>query len=206
MKSQEHESAEQERPVGRFLLEPESETVASCSYEYAVLFANDNKDLLNHRWRASRVSTEEINGQRVELEFVANDNATNQYVWHLCANDEQYDFYCNEAGECRATHYEFTSQRAVMKRREITEPTALEVLQDIVEYMTNTGDFFKNMLAIREDLERTQSAIKELDAKKSVKTISHGEEKNLAALKSHLFIAGFPVGSRDISKRGPLIQ
>ena len=205
-KSLEHENAEFQRPIGRFLLGLEEKRIMHDPYEYAARFAANYRDILNPQWRAARVSVEEMYGQRVELEFATNSHVHGHYTWHLCAKSEQYDIFCSENGEWGATHYEFSSLRAVMRRHEVTDSGVLEGLQSIIEYMTDTYDFHKNASTIRGDSTRTRAAIQELDARKSTIGLVHGEERNLMALKSHLFIAGFPVGSRDISFQPPLIQ
>lgn len=201
-----HEHAERTRPIGRFLLALElGEPARNDAYVYAQRFASNYRDIINPRVRASRVSVEQIEGRRVELEFCDARDESPIYVWRISAGREQYDLRCDEQG-VGATYYEFSEMRAVLRKRELFEPDDLTTLQQIVEYMTDTYDFHKNTSAIRGDSTRTHAALQALAHKKASHGLSHGEEKECNALRSHLAVAGFPVGSRDISHHIPLIQ
>ena len=192
-------NVENVRPIGRFLLQLDGFPSQHGVFVYASKFAADYRDILNSSWYASRVSVEEINGRRVELEFAA-DYTNDEYAWHVVAGDEQYEIHTN-GNETYGTYYEFTPQRSVLRRRSITTPEDLEVLQGIVEHMTGTLEFHKNASAIRGDKTRTHANINELSDRPRR---TRGESKDLNALRGHLSLAGFPVGSRDISGMVPL--
>ncbi len=195
-----HTNIESTRPVGRFLLGLEDLESKHDTYTYALRFATDYQDILDHNRQASRVAVEEIDGQRVELEFVA-DQPNGGYVWRIAVGAEQYELHADNY-ETYGTYYEFTSQRAVLRRRHITSMTDLSVLESVVEYMTDTLDFHRNASALRGDKTRAHASIAELSGKEKR---THGDDRNLSALRSHLFVAGFPVGSRDISGLMPLL-
>lgn len=201
------EKAQHKRPIGRFLLDRTFEKPAEAHdmYAYAAKFAMEYHDIINPKWRASRVSVEKLGGRHVELEFSIGSDEESCYVWRLHAGNEQYDVWCRENG-CSIIYYELTSQRAVMKKREADNPETLAVLKDLIEHMTDTYDFHKNTSSIRGDSVKTYAAIQELERKKSSNEFSCRDAKNLHALNNHLFMAGFPVGARDISKLQPLIQ
>lgn len=190
---------ENTRPVGRFLLGLDRYEGRHDIPTYASRFAAEYHDVLNQSWQASRVSVEEIDKQRVELEFVV-DPANGDYAWRIATGSEQYEIHTGD-NETYGTYYEFTPQRAVLVQRHIASVADLNALQGIVEYMTGTLDFHKNTSKIRGDKTRTHATIDEL-VKEGTRT--HSESKNLKALRSHLFLAGFPVGSRDVSGYVPL--
>jgi hypothetical protein len=196
-------SNQEERPLGRFLLGLEIVEGKRDIYTYASQFAGEYDDILNKKWKAARVSVEEINGQRVELEFAKDIMKQGSYTWRLYAGNEQYDIDSSQDCEPSATYYELTSQRLILRKRKVGSTAVLSSLQGVIEYMTDTRDFHKNASYIRGDSTRTHVSIDKLKDKKS---LTHGEDKNMKALQSHLFLAGFPVGSIDIRNKLPLID
>lgn len=208
MQSPSNENAEKKRPIGRFLLDYEPTVCfeAKEMYMYAAKFAQEYSDIINPRWRASRVSAEELNGRHIEIEFSVIDAARNNtFVWSVSTKGEQYDVYSTER-DCRAEHYTFTAQGALMRKETLRDNESLASLKSFIEYMTDTYAFHKNASAIRGDSTRTYITIQELEQAKSIMQLTHKDEKNLQSLRSHLFLAGFPVGSRDVSRLVPLIQ
>lgn len=193
-------SHENNRPVGRFLLDVKDFEGKHDTYTYASRFAANYSDILNRNWSASRVSIEEINGQRVELEFIT-DAMSDAFAWRVAVGNEQYEIHTNGC-ETYGIYYAFTPQRAVLQRQDMNSAAELYVLQGIVEHMTDTVEFHRNASMLRSDKTRTHASIDKLAAK-AVRT--YGEDKNLGTLKSHLFLAGFPVGSRDSSDYVPLL-
>jgi hypothetical protein len=194
---------QEERPLGRFLLSLETVEGKRDIYTYASQFAGDYDDILNKKWKAAKVSVEEINGQRVELEFAKDLVGQGSYTWRLYAGNEQYDIDSSQDDEPYGTYYELTSQRSILRKHKIGSAAVLNSLQSVIEHMTDTRNFHKNASYIRGDSTRTHVNIEELKNKKS---LTHGEDKNLKALQGHLFLAGFPVGSIDIRDKLPLID
>lgn len=206
-----------ERLGGRFLFLVDNYRIQSNPFDYARSFADEYSDIINARRDTSSVSREQILDKNVELEFTKYN--TNTFAWRIIvagerfsndhisqgtlpAGGEQYELICSQEN-IRAYYYLMNIQRSIVRKEPITEPRYLDAIQGVVEFMTQTCGFYKNVAHIRGDTTRTYAAIAHITQKVPK---NFNDEKNLRSLKSHLFQAGFPVGSPPIGKKEPLLS
>lgn len=203
------------RPFGRFLLEnvnlvthnPEIEPLLNqSSFQYADEFATQYKDLLNPIWKSKQVVKMSHENKRQTLEFAQNEAAEGWYTWKLYSDGQQCDMLMNSDGYRFAVHYEMSQQNAVLSRHETTDETILDGLQQIIVSMTTSNEFLENCTVTRAELGESRNEYQALIANEKNETLSFKERKDLDSIRSHLFKAGFPVGSRDIRAVQPLLS
>lgn len=206
MYEQKKQKIKNENLYGRFLFDIDGQFESQYNiYQYSKHFGEEYKDILNKRRDSSRVSSESIANNVVDLEFSHNQYDT--FIWKIIIHcerygpqsisrgvlprkGEQYEIVSTKS-ETHAVYYELTNQNALMRKQYIEDLETLKVLQGLIEYMTDTRNFYKNASGVRGDSTRTHVAIEELEKNKSRNYV---EEKNLRSLRSHLFKAGFPSG------------
>lgn len=215
-KNQQYELATPEASTGRLLLNIKDQFIQRYdTFEYAKKFASDFDDILNSRWTSSRVTTGEVYGDFVDLEFSHHNH--DAFVWKIIVHSKKHTLQGSalslgsHAGEqyeiiaqndnLKATYYRLNHQNTVMHKIPVYNPEEISTLQGLVEYFTDTKDFYKYTSDIRSDMSRSHRTISQL-ANKEIRNFS--DEKNIQSLKNHLFRAGFPVGSPDISDKKPL--
>lgn len=206
-----------ERLVGRFLFLVDNYHKQSDPFDYARDFADEYSDIINARRDTSSVSSESILDKNVELEFTKHN--TNTFAWRIIvagesyntnhitqgtlpAGGEQYELICSQDGNI-AYYYSMNIQRSIVRKEPITDSRSIDTIQGVVEFMTQNRSFYKNVAHIRGDTTRTYTEIAHI-TQKFPKNFS--DEKNLRSLKSHLFQAGFPVGSPPIGNKVPLLK
>lgn len=209
------DSQTDKRLIGRFLYLADSHHQCYDSYDFARHFATEYSDVINMKRDSSMVSVEKIDDKIVELEFSKLPDDT--FTWRIIVTGEtynsnhissgviprggeQYELICSDKS-IQAHYYEMNVQRAIVRKEILDHQDDMDILQGVIEYMTDTHDFHKNVSRIRGDSSRANSEIVRLMQKKP---LNYSDEKNLRSLKSHLFQAGFPVGSPTISNKIPL--
>lgn len=184
-------------------------------FEYAKKFASDFDDILNSRWTSSRITTGDVYGDVVDLEFASIHSES--FLWKIIVHSkkqsiqtslvgmglqvgEQYEVIAQN-NTITTFNYRLNHQNAVMQKLPIYAAQDIDSLQGLIEHLTDTKDFYQQTSEIRGDMTRSHRAINMLENNLAQ---NFSNEKNIKSLKSHLFRAGFPVGSPDISHKKPL--
>jgi hypothetical protein len=191
------------RPIGRFLLaNGEERSHKGGAYRYAASFADEYKDIINPAWSASMITNQKIEDESIELEFAQDLVGDRFYTWRLAAGNVQYDTHVNDEGYYYGTYYEFSEQRAVKIRQEIGSLAVLNNVQLVIEYLTSTSEFDKQVSNIRANWWKMRVSAAQLEMKESP---TFKERKDLESLRSQMFKAGFSVGSVDVRAKPPLL-
>lgn len=215
-KNQQYELATPQASTGRLLLNIKDQFIQKYdTFEYAKKFADNFDDVLNSRRSSLRVATGEVCGDLVNLEFAP--KYPESFIWKIIVHSKKHSIQTSFTGmvdqvgeqyeinaqnnSIAACYYRLNHQNAVMQKLPLHSTHDIYSLQGLIEYLTDTKDFYQQTSDIRGDMTRSHRAINQLE-NKVIRSFS--DEKNIQSLKSHLFRAGFPVGSPDISGKKPL--